>query len=59
MLEKMPTRIKFTALVGVLLIGPAMVASVVFGGPTAMLVTGMVFVFIFMVFYFIVVRNYL
>jgi uncharacterized membrane protein len=59
MLDKMPTRVKLASLFGVLMIGPAMVAAICFGGVTAMLFTGMGFVFIFMVLYFFVIRNYL
>ncbi len=57
--DKIPTPVKLTAFFGVLLIGPAMVASIMLGGVIAMLVTGMVFVFLFMVLYFFFVRNYL
>jgi len=57
--NKIPTPVKLAAFIGVLLIGPAMVASIVFGGVIAMLITGMTFVFLFMVLYFFFVRNYL
>ncbi len=57
--DKIPTPVKLIAFLGVVLIGPAMVASIILGGVIAMLVTGMVFVFLFMVLYFFFVRNYL
>jgi uncharacterized membrane protein len=57
--DKIPTRVKFTALFGVLMIGPSMVAAIVFGGIPVMLFTAMGFVFLFMVLYFFVIRNYL
>jgi hypothetical protein len=57
--DKIPTPVRLIAFFGVLLIGPAMVASIMLGGVVAMIVTGMIFVFLFMVLYFFFVRNYL